>query len=127
LARSPARAYYLAAISKVEGVHRIIGGNPSTEKMIRIYQVFCREAGLKMPLTVPKSIIYPIGFILEMFYTLFRVKNPPLLTRARVNMFYDSIGYDTIKATELLHLNMMVPLEDGIKKTVKWYRDNNYL
>jgi nucleoside-diphosphate-sugar epimerase len=122
-----ARAYYLAAISNAKGVHRIIAGNPSTEKMVRIYQVFCREAGLKMPWLMPKSIIYPIGFMLEMFYTLFRVKKPPLLTRARVNMCYDNIGYETIKATKLLQFDDLVPFEEGIRKTVQWYRDNNFL
>jgi len=122
-----ARTYYQALINGPEGIHRIIAGNPSTENMLRIYQVFCNEAGLKMPALVPKCLIYPVGFLLEMIYTVFKAKKPPLLTRARVNMFYDSIGYDTSKATKLLHLNKMVSLEEGIKRTVQWYRDTHYL
>jgi nucleoside-diphosphate-sugar epimerase len=122
-----ARAYFLAACSKLQGIHRIIIGSSSPENMVGIYRDFCEEADLKMPLLLPKFMTYPIGFILEMFATIFKAKNPPLLTRARVNMFYDSIGYDTSKASQLLHFENMVPRKEGIKKTVQWYRDNNML
>jgi len=122
-----ARAYWLALTSHLEGVQRIVLGNPSTEKMNRIYQLFCKEAGLRKPFLLPKCITYPIGFVLELIYSTFRAKKPPLLTRARVNMFYDSIGFDISKATQLLQFGNLVPLEDGIKRTVQWYRDNNFL
>ncbi len=122
-----AKAYYLALVSGLHGVHRFIAGSPSSGKMVRIYQLFCEEAGLKAPAHLPKLITYPIGFIMEVFYTLFHAKNPPLLTRGRVNMFYDSIGYDTSRAIKMLHFENQVSLEEGIKRTVQWYRNNNFL
>jgi len=122
-----ARAYYLAITGDLKGVRRIIPGNPSPEKMSRIYRLFCEAAGLKKPILLPKFITYPIGFILELIYHALRMKNPPLLSRARVNMFYDSIGFNTARASELLHPDEMIPLEEGIRKTVQWYRENKYL
>ena len=122
-----ARAFYLAVTSGLRGIHRVIIGSELPENMARIYQLFCEEAGLKMPVLLPVWLTYPIAFILEMLSSVFNAKNPPLLTRARVNMFYDSIGYDTKKAAELLHFENRVPIEEGIKRTVQWYRDNKFL
>lgn len=122
-----ARAYYVACTGKLNGVHRLILGNPSTDKMDHIYSLFCREAGLKKPLLLPKAVTYPVGFIMELLWHAFGIKTPPLLNRARVNMMYDSIGYNTTRAAELLHLEPMVSLEEGIRKTVKWYRENSHL
>jgi len=122
-----AMAFHLALNCGLKGVHRLIAGNPSPEKMVSIHRLFCKEAGLKAPALLPKWFVYPIGFILEFIHTIFRSKNPPILTRGRVNMFYDSIGYDTAKALKMIHFGSRLSLEDGIKRTVKWYRDNNYL
>jgi nucleoside-diphosphate-sugar epimerase len=122
-----ARGYYLACTANLTGIRRIILGNPSTDKMDDIYRAFCREAGLKKPFLLPKIVTYPLGFILELAWHVMGIKTPPLLTRARVNLFYDSIGYNSAKSSELLHLDHLVPLEEGIRRTVKWYRENKFL
>jgi nucleoside-diphosphate-sugar epimerase len=122
-----ARAYYLALTSGLEGVHRFIIGSRVPENMLEIYSTFCREAGFRLPLILPKWVTYPIGLSLELIATLFKAKNPPLLTRARVNMFYDSIGYETSKADEILHFENRVPLEKGVKATVSWYREHGLI
>jgi nucleoside-diphosphate-sugar epimerase len=122
-----ARAYHLALTSDLRGIQRLIIGNATPENMARIFGLFCEEAGLKLPALLPKWMTYPIGFILELFSTVFHLKDPPLLTRARVNMFYDSIGYDTSAAARLLNFENRVPVEEGIKKAVQWYRDNKFL
>jgi nucleoside-diphosphate-sugar epimerase len=122
-----ARAFYLAITSDMKGIHRMILGNPSPEKMSRIYQLFCEAAGLKKPILLPKFVTYPVGLLLELIYHGLAIKNPPLLTRARVNMFYDSIGFNTARASGLLNTGEMIPLEEGIRKTVKWYHENKYL
>jgi nucleoside-diphosphate-sugar epimerase len=97
------------------------------ENMLSIYRMFCKEAGLRKPRLLPKSITYPVALIMEICSHAIGAKKPPLLTRARVNMFYDSIGYDTSKALEILGFEAMTPLDVGISKTVKWYRENHYL
>ena len=122
-----ARAYYLAAISSLEGVHRFIIGNRNPENMTSIYRIFCEEAGYKMPGLLPRFLTYPLGFAMELVCQAFRTKNPPVLTRARINMLYANIGYDTSKAQRLLGFEAEVPLREGIKKTVRWYKENKYL
>lgn len=122
-----ARAYYLAYLHQMPGVQSIIIGNKEVDTMDRIYSLFCEKAGIKKPFNGPKLIFYPIGFLLELFYTLFKIYQPPLLTRGRVNMFYDNIEYSTEKAEKLIGFTSEYSIEEGIEKTVNWYQEKKLL
>lgn len=122
-----ARAYHLAYIRNPEGVNRIIIGNSTTEYMHRIFSLFIHEAGLKKPILAPKWLLYPIGFAMELAYSLTGAKTPPLLSRSRVNMFYDNIEYSTRKAKEFLGFENEFTLEQGIGRTVSWYREHQLI
>ena len=122
-----AKAYLLAFEKKLEGINRFIIGNESSNNMHEIYWKFCQEAGLEMPHNIMKLLIYPVAFIIELYATITRSKKAPLLTRGRVNMFYDNIEYSIEKAQKILGFQPEVTLDDGIKRTVKWYKDNGYL
>jgi 2-alkyl-3-oxoalkanoate reductase len=124
-AKDLARAYFLAFQKKLTGINRTIIGNKNVDYADKIYSIFCNEAGIKKPKNIAKQIVYPIGFLLELIYTLFSIKNVPLLTRGRVNMFYDNIEYSTLKAEELLGFTNNFSIEEGIKKTVNWYKENS--
>lgn len=126
-AKELARAYFLAYKSNITGVHRIIIGNKEAELQENIYKIFCEKAGLKKPKNIPKTLIYPVALIMELFASLFKLKNPPLLTRGRVNMFYDNIEYNTIKAKKILGFETELNLEESIEKAVNWYKDKGYL
>ena len=71
--------------------------------------------------------MYPLALFIELMAELFRTKNPPLLSRARLNMMYDNIGYNTKKAEALIGFKAVMPVEEGLARTVSWYRDNNYI
>ena len=122
-----ARSYLLALQKKLKGINCFLIGNNKVEKMNNIYKIFCREAGFKKPMNLSKWLVYPIGFILELFYILFNFKKPPILSRSRVNMFFDNIEYSTKKAKEVLGFENHFGLEDAIKKTVNWYKQNNFI
>lgn len=122
-----AKAYYLAYRAKLPGIRSFIIGNEKTARMDQIYTLFCAAAGLKKPANAPKWLFYPLGFFMELWHTVFRIKTVPLLTRGRVNMFYDSIAYDTKKAYQELGFTCDFGLKKGIKQTVKWYQENGYL
>jgi len=126
-ARDLARAYLLACQRKLPGVERIIIGNPTAVPMHTIFRLFCQEAGLPPPRLLPKWSVYPVAFALELLHTLTRSKHPPLLTRGRVNMFYDSIRYSTEKAGRVLGFQCAHTLAQGIRETVAWYKNNHYL
>jgi nucleoside-diphosphate-sugar epimerase len=122
-----ARAYFLAYTNKLRGVHRIIVGNKKAEFMDKIFSLFCKEAGMKKPAKLPKEFLYPVAFALELVYTVFNVKSPPIFSRARINMFYDNIEYSTESAAKLLGFSPQHSLQEGIRKTVRWYKRNNYI
>jgi nucleoside-diphosphate-sugar epimerase len=95
--------------------------------MLRIYKLFCREARLKMPIILPKAVFYPVGLFMEIFCSALGTLEPPLLTRGRVNLFYDSIEYSVEKSKRILGFVNNHSLEEGIAKTVSWYKANRLL
>ena len=122
-----ARAYWLAFQKQLTGIHRIIIGNPQPDNMQSIFELLCREAGIKKPRNIPKWIIYPVAVIMESIIFMLKRTSPPLLTRSRVNMFYDSIGFSTVNAEKLLGFRNQVDLETGIRKTIHWYKENKLI
>ncbi len=121
-----ANSFFLAWKKKLTGVNRFIIANDKPESMEKIYSLFCKSAKIKKPANLLKWMIYPVGFIMELFSTLFRTKNPPLLTRGRINMFYDTIKFSAKKARRELGFSQQYTLEQSITKTVQWYIDNNF-
>ncbi len=117
-----AQAYYLAFKRRLQGIHRIILGNHEREYMDKILSLFCEYAEVRKPFLLPKWSVYPLGFVLELIYTIFHIKKPPLLTRARINTFYDNIEYSTNYAEEILGFRAQYTLQEGIKNTVQWYK-----
>jgi nucleoside-diphosphate-sugar epimerase len=126
-----AAAYHLVyramLAGKLTGIREYLIGNPKPVRMDAIFRLLCAEAGLKKPPNLPKALVYPLAFACELLATLARRKTPPLLTRSRVNMFYDSIAYSTGKAARELGFSAPTPLEEGIARTVQWYRKEGWL
>jgi nucleoside-diphosphate-sugar epimerase len=122
--RDLAQAYYLAYINKPAGINRYITGNKKADYMDKMYGLFCSELKVKKPRLLPKALVYPFALLLEFIYSVFALKNPPVLTRGRVNMFYDNIEYATQKVSSELNFVNSYSLEEGIKKTVQWYKQN---
>jgi nucleoside-diphosphate-sugar epimerase len=122
-----ADAYYAAFRKRLRGVHRVIIGNERAVPMHRIYRLFCQKAQLKMPINLPKVLIYPLGFLMEVLFSALGSGQPPLLTRGRVNLFYDSIEYCVGKSKAVLGYTSRYTLEQGIEKTVSWYKKNHLL
>lgn len=125
--RDLAEAYYQVFLKRLPGINRFIIGNRKRVYMNRIFELFCSEMGVRKPWNLPKSVVYPIAFIMELVYTILAGKYPPLLTRGRVNMFYDNIEYSTKKAQQKLLFVNKYSIEEGIKKTVQWYKQNQLI
>jgi nucleoside-diphosphate-sugar epimerase len=123
--RDLAKAYYLAYQQDRSG--SFIIAPPNADYMNDIYTEFCKVAGYTKPRNVPKWVMYPVGFFMELFCTIFNTKSPPPLTRGRVNMFYDSIEYSGEKARRELGFECEYTLKQGIENTIKWYKENDYL
>jgi nucleoside-diphosphate-sugar epimerase len=126
-ARDLAKIYYLAYQKKLDGINKILAVAPIAEVQFHLLDLFCLKAGYRRPKRIPKFLIYPPAFLTEVIYTTFRIKVAPPISRARVNIFYDNIEYSGKKAMDLLGFEPDYSLEEGIEKTVRWYKDNNLL
>lgn len=126
-ARDLSKCYYLAYKKKLNGIHRFIAGNDKPVNLDYLYSLFCNSLKKNKPMNLKKFIVYPVGFFLEMIYNCLNINKPPILTRARVNMFYDNIIYSTKKIKEILGFQPDYCLEDAVEKTVTWYKKNNFL
>jgi len=126
-ARDLAKIYYLAYKKQLQGVHKILAVDPEPKLQYYLFNALCNQSGLAKPKRIPKYIIYPPAFLIEAFYTLYGIKSPPAITRARVNMFYDNIEYSCRKAEILLGFTPDYTFQQSIANTVKWYKDNKYL
>jgi nucleoside-diphosphate-sugar epimerase len=122
-----AQAYYLAFQKKPAGAREYLLGNPEPVRMDTLFRLLCAEAGLKKPPSLPKAIVYPLAFASEWLASVTRRKNPPTLTRSRVNLFHDSIVYATGRAARELGFCAPTPLQEGIARTVRWYRQEGWL
>jgi len=126
-AKDVARAYLLAYERKLNKINSFIIGNKEVLFMDEIYKAFCDKAKIRKPLRMHKVLVYPVAFLMELFYTVCKIKKPPLLTRGRLNMFYDNIEYSTKKAEEVLGFVSVYSIEEGIERTVNWYKRNSLL
>ncbi|MBN1944370.1 MAG: NAD-dependent epimerase/dehydratase family protein [Bradymonadales bacterium] len=78
----------------------------------------CPPARLSLPLAVG----YPIAAAWEGLYRLFRVKRAPLLTRYRLLVAGRDCHFLSTKARRLLGYQPRIDLEEGVERTVAWYR-----
>ena len=121
-----ARAVSLAAQKKLEGIRIYNIGNEEAPKTREYFNLYCRYMGKEPPHYLSFWWFYPLGFLLEMIARLIGSSEPLLLTRARVKFFYYDNIYGTRKAKEELDFVARIPLEEGIKETVAWWKDNGF-
>lgn len=122
-----ARAVSLAVEKKLEGIRIYNIGNEEAPKTREYFNLYCRYLGKDPPHYLSFWWFYPLGFLLEIIAKLVGSSEPFLLTRARVKFFYCSNIYETSRAKKELGFVPEIPLEDGIKETVDWWKDNGFL
>ena len=122
-----AKAIELAIEKNLPGINIFNIGNEKAPSIKEYLNLFAKCLNKKLPVSIPEIFFQPIGFSLEVIYKLLRIKKAPLLTRARAKMFYCNNIYDTSKAKNLLGFVASTSLEKGIKKTVRWYKQNGFL
>jgi nucleoside-diphosphate-sugar epimerase len=88
--------------------------------------MIAKELGVKSPSFAPpigplmlaakacEAICKPLGI------------DPPLHTR-RVEFFVKSRAFDNAKARELIGFEPKINTEEGVKRTIKWYQENDLL
>ena len=125
--RNLAKVYYLAYRERLPGVNSFLAADDPAERQYVLLEMFCREAGLRKPARLPKAVVYPVAFAMELAASLGGANHSPMLTRARVNIFYDNIQYSSEKARAVLHYEPDYTPAEGIRTTVALYRDHGLL
>ena len=74
---------------------------------------------------LPFFPLYAAACLFEFLYKPFK-KSPPLFRR-RVDWFRQNRAFKIDKARRELNYNPRIGIEEGLKRTAKWYKDNNYL
>ena len=118
-------ALILAATKEgVEGNDFIIGDEPAP-KMKQIINSISKILGRNtLPFYIPK----PLGFLIGRFFDLCeRWDFPAILPTQRVKFLTESKRYKINKAKEVLGYRPRISLNEGLKRTHLWYKENGYL
>jgi nucleoside-diphosphate-sugar epimerase len=122
-----ARAVKLALEKARPGVEVFNIGPPQVLPMATYFGYYCEALGRRRPRQLPKWLLYPAALGLELAATLARAKTPPLLTRARVYMFFADNVYDVGAAERALGFRAETDVRRAVRLTVRWWQQNGYL
>jgi nucleoside-diphosphate-sugar epimerase len=75
--------------------------------------------------SAPVWLARPVGWILEMLWKLARRPEPPPVHRYRANFAAKDFHFSCAKAKKVLGYRPSVPLQEGLRRTVEWYRMRN--
>jgi nucleoside-diphosphate-sugar epimerase len=116
-----------AAEKKLTGINIFNIGNIEAPNIREYFNLFCKHLGVRRPFYIPFGVAYPLGVILEAAAKLMNACGPFILTRARVKMFYCNNIYDVSKSRKILDFTSETSLDEGVRETVGWWKQNGYL
>lgn len=110
---------------KAIGETYLIGGDKLTT-IKELAKYMAMAMGVQPPkIYIPVIIANILAITMEFSAKIFKF-DPPI-TKSRIRFFTESRGSTFIKANNELGYDPKIGLEDGMKMTVKWYRNNNLL
>ncbi len=85
---------------------------------------FCEALGAPFPkLNAPLKLVYPLAWLMEKTFRLLRIKHAPPLTRYAVSLAGKDFYFLPQRAERELGYQPLISLDEGIRRTVEWYRD----
>jgi nucleoside-diphosphate-sugar epimerase len=84
------------------------------------------KLGVRRPLfSVPYPVAYSAAAVCEAILKLFRSKKPPIITRYRIANVGKDYHFSIKKARAKLGFQPRVSLDEGMERTVEWYKSNS--
>jgi len=84
------------------------------------------KLGVRRPLfSVPYPVAYSAAAVCEAILKLFRSKKPPIITRYRIANVGKDYHFTIKKARAKLGYQPRVSLDEGMERTVEWYKSNS--
>jgi nucleoside-diphosphate-sugar epimerase len=112
-------------VKDAEGEIFNIGGEEPV-KIKYFLNAAAKELGVKIgKIHFPCFAAKAIAVILERCCPIAGITPP--FTRRNLEFFTKTRSYDISKARRILNYNPEVSVEDGVKKTIQWYREKGYL
>jgi len=118
---------FIRAISTPDiGGETFIVGGPRYVPLEEYINIAARAVGAPPPrLRFPYGLFISAAWLCEMLCVPLRIEPP--LHRRRVRFFRNNRAFNIDKARDVLGYRPTVDLEEGMCKTVAWYRENGYL
>lgn len=101
----------------------IAGPKPLTVN--EIASTIARALNQKVPPHIPLFAAKRTAFLFEILGRIFRITPP--LTLAQVNFFTQNRAFSTQKALKDFGFKPQIEFDQGVKKTISWYRQKGYL
>jgi nucleoside-diphosphate-sugar epimerase len=84
---------------------------------------FAQELGYPPPWRrVPYGVAFAAGYALEAAFRFWRLQQPPFATRYGIWLLGRELVYSTRKAEQQLGWRPSISFEEGVRRTVEWYR-----
>jgi len=116
----------LLALTKEKAINNTyIISDKRPYEMNEFINTIARQLKVRTPMHIPKSIAWVGAMILEAIVSI--TKKEPLLSRGRINTLTSSPIFSIEKARKELGYEPKFDLEEGIAKTIAWYRENGVL
>ncbi len=116
----------LLALTKKEAINNTyIISDKRPYEMNEFINTIATQLKVRKPLHIPRLIAYIMAIILELIALI--SKKEPLLSRERINNLTSSFGFSIKKAQQELGYEPQFDLEQGIAKTIAWYRKNDVI
>jgi nucleoside-diphosphate-sugar epimerase len=84
--------------------------------LMKVFQV--KEKSFSIPVPIARAA----GITTEMLFRLIRARNPPAITDYRTALVSRDFHFSCEKAKRVLKYSPRVPFEEGLRRTVEWYR-----
>ncbi|MFN8321583.1 MAG: NAD-dependent epimerase/dehydratase family protein [Chitinophagales bacterium] len=90
-----------------------------------LLEQFSKELNIQPKLTaVPSLAFMPVGLLMDAIHFLFFRKKMPLISAYIVNTSTHHLHFSPAKAVEEIGYRQIVSFEEGIRRTVAWYRSS---
>jgi nucleoside-diphosphate-sugar epimerase len=88
-----------------------------------LIELFAKELKVNPPrLSIPYSVAKITANIMEILYKLLFINSPPPLTDYRISLVAKDFYFTSEKAMNELGYKPSIPIHEGIRRTVEWYR-----
>ncbi len=113
----------LAGVKEIARGQKYIIGDNVKITWRELIELFAKELKVNSPrINIPYSLAKISAMTMEGIFRLLRIKSPPPLTNYRVSLVAKDFYFNSEKAIQELGYLPSVSIEEGVRRTVRWYR-----